>query len=240
MTLTMLHATLDQRSFNAWAAAGNFIKKGQFDEGVALHRLLTTLFSKGLVQPFRTFLPATGSGSLYAYTQADPADLLETARMVAPPEVLDVLNPSSVRTRPMPETFRQGQRLGFDLRIRPVTRGKTERDAFLREAETSHPNAPGGLQAAGMTREIIYRKWLAQRLEGAALLEEAHMKRYERKKLFRHGRAVEGPDVTFHGTLRVDDPRAFHEVLATGVGRHRAYGFGMLLLRPPGRPVPDR
>ena len=40
------------------------------------------------------------------------------------------------------------------------------------------------------------------------------------------------PDVTFRGTLQVTDPDRFHALLARGVGRHRAFGFGMLLLRP--------
>jgi CRISPR system Cascade subunit CasE len=43
------------------------------------------------------------------------------------------------------------------------------------------------------------------------------------------------PDVTFTGTLTVTDPTAFSALLARGVGRHRAFGFGMLLLRPPTR-----
>ena len=45
---------------------------------------------------------------------------------------------------------------------------------------------------------------------------------------------LEGPDATVHGTMTVTDPTAFARLLAHGVGRHRAYGYGMLLLRPPG------
>jgi CRISPR system Cascade subunit CasE len=33
------------------------------------------------------------------------------------------------------------------------------------------------------------------------------------------------------GTLRVGDAEAFRALLARGLGRHRAFGFGMLLLR---------
>jgi len=33
------------------------------------------------------------------------------------------------------------------------------------------------------------------------------------------------------GTLSVRDPEAFAAALAAGVGRHKAFGFGMLLLR---------
>jgi CRISPR system Cascade subunit CasE len=40
------------------------------------------------------------------------------------------------------------------------------------------------------------------------------------------------PDVTFRGMLEVVEPGAFEALLRRGVGRHRAFGFGMLLLRP--------
>ena len=44
-------------------------------------------------------------------------------------------------------------------------------------------------------------------------------------------------DAVLRGVLSITNPRAFAELLARGIGRHRSYGYGMLLLRPPGRPV---
>ena len=35
------------------------------------------------------------------------------------------------------------------------------------------------------------------------------------------------------GTLTITDPVEFGSLLANGIGRHKAYGYGMLLLRPP-------
>ena len=49
----------------------------------------------------------------------------------------------------------------------------------------------------------------------------------------RSHRGVERPDALFTGEITVADPEAFCRLLARGVGRHRAFGFGMLLLRPP-------
>ena len=48
----------------------------------------------------------------------------------------------------------------------------------------------------------------------------------------RHARYSEGPDVVMRGVLTVTDSDAFSNLLARGIGRHRAYGYGMLLLRP--------
>ena len=39
-------------------------------------------------------------------------------------------------------------------------------------------------------------------------------------------------EAVFEGTLEVRDAALFQGLLARGVGRHRAFGFGMLLLRP--------
>ncbi len=43
------------------------------------------------------------------------------------------------------------------------------------------------------------------------------------------------PEAEFEGTLEVLDGTAFHAVLARGIGRHRAFGYGMLLVRPAGQ-----
>ena len=37
------------------------------------------------------------------------------------------------------------------------------------------------------------------------------------------------------GTLTVADRHAFAQMLARGIGRHAAFGYGMLLLSAPGR-----
>ena len=41
-----------------------------------------------------------------------------------------------------------------------------------------------------------------------------------------------GPDVLIRGILQVADPQQFGQLLAQGIGRFRAYGYGMLLLKP--------
>lgn len=41
---------------------------------------------------------------------------------------------------------------------------------------------------------------------------------------------IDGPDALLRGCLRVLEPDAFAHLVARGVGRHRSFGFGMLLL----------
>jgi CRISPR system Cascade subunit CasE len=58
---------------------------------------------------------------------------------------------------------------------------------------------------------------------------------FQRTRVSRGGTAVEGPDVTFHGELRILDAPSFQALLTRGIGRHLSFGYGMLLLRPPRR-----
>jgi CRISPR system Cascade subunit CasE len=94
---------------------------------------------------------------------------------------------------------------------------------------------------ASPTREDAYVAWLAKRLEGAAVLQDAGLRQFRRSRVRRssHGAPgrgrVEGPDALIAGTLAVADPAAFHALLARGIGRHAAFGYGMLVLSPPGR-----
>ncbi len=257
MTLYMIHAPLDLRALNLWAVQRGLIGRGAFDEGAVLHRLLSALFGKGVVQPFRLFTPERARhASFYAYAPEDETALAETARSVGAPDELAVLSPDALQSKPMPAAFPAGRRLGFDIRIRPVRRtcrtladprnttrptvaAGAELDAFRLEALTRFPDGGlpdgTGMIAAGRSREAVYADWLAERLRPGARLVDAHLTAFRRSRAMRTGRPIEGPDATIHGTLEVTDPAAFGRLLAGGVGRHRAYGYGMLVLRPPGR-----
>ena len=162
---------------------------------------------------------------------------------------------SRLESRPMPRAWRAGQRLGFDFRVRPVrrllrdletSRGRMARgadvDAFLAEALRRHPGEPGGMAGEGRTREAVYLDWLAERPGGAVELDRAgrRLAQFRRTGVLRGRSGLEGPEATIHGTLRVSDPDGFAELLRRGIGRHRTYGYGMLLLRPAGRPAPVR
>lgn len=66
---------------------------------------------------------------------------------------------------------------------------------------------------------------------GTGKSRRARMVELRREPFFGGGARGERPNVVLEGTLRVTDADAFRALLARGVGRHRAFGFGMLLLR---------
>ena len=254
----LIYVPLDMRAFNRWAGQQQrgLLRRGAFDPGYALHVLLSAMFGKRALQPFRLFWSERRrSAALYGYAATGHAALREMADAVAPPDCLATLNPAELRSKPMPSTFTSGRRLGFDLRVRPVRR--LQRDLYDTQARTTMRKGHevdafrlavihrfpdgwrerGGIaRQNGMCRESIYTSWLEERLAGAANLEECRLASFMRSRTARgDGRGPEGPDATLHGVLTVQDPEALGLRLRYGVGRHRAYGYGMMLLRPPDR-----
>ena len=237
--LHLIEGPLDLRRLHVWAEGRGYSGRGELDEGLALHHLIGELFGPEILQPFRLMVsPGAKRGTFLGYAGKDHRDLGDIARVAGLPEALGILDMARLRSVPRPSNaWREGQRLGFDLRTRPVVRlaramkvgGKTagkgaEIDVFQHRAE----------RGDGESREAVYLDWLEVHLRRAAKLDRdaTRLAKFQRLRLRRAGRQVEGPDAVFHGTLTVTDPQEFAQLLTRGVGRHRAYGFGMLLLRP--------
>lgn len=235
--LFLASLTIEMASLYRWAAQRGLAD----DEGRALHHLLSETFGKGILQPFRLMVtPGAISATLYAYSSTSGPQLRETARDCAMPDALVVCAINRLAVKAMPDVWREGRRLSFDVRVRPVRRllkpaghfaKGAEIDAFLIEQLRQNQDKQSPSHSI-IAREDIYRRWLAERLEGAAKLESAQLVRFERSAVMR-GRKAQGPDAVFHGELTVLDSANFATRLLKGVGRHTAYGYGMLLLRPP-------
>ena len=251
--LQMVRAEVNLRELHRWMG----MKRLQ-DPDHAMHCLLTECFGRDLApRPFRMIAPRGGNrGVLYGYGQADADTLRQAAETFADPLQLRALPPSSLDSKLMPAKWPAGKRLGFEARIRPIVRSRRdllqepeaparrfktggarpgkECDAFLWEAIT-HPEK-GGMQR---TREEVYAQWLSEQLQrhGGAELGQVRLVSFQRTRSFRkrQSRHSEGPDVVMQGILMVTEGGDFARLLARGIGRHLAYGYGMLLLRPPGK-----
>jgi len=261
--LQLIRLPISLLELSRWAARRNYgftlrrDPKGQqrdagFDEGRALHHLLAESFGPGVLQPFRYIVaPGAKQSHIYAYSRLDKAALQVAAQTYALPEVSRIFDPAQLDAKAMPERWRAGRRLGFEIRVRPVSRllkplsaegsafaKGAEVDAFLIEALRNFPNGlEADMQKAGRSREAVYTDWLAQRVKGATTLESGvRLTHFQRLRAARKSYSPEGPDAVLQGDLTVDDPARFLELLSQGIGRHKAYGYGMLLLRPPRRP----
>lgn len=251
-SLHLVRCTIDAQKLYAFARrshAAGF----RFDEGYAVHAAFAALFDHGAGEgakvapkPFHitSFKGGARRFDVLGYSKLDHLGLRERAQAFADPLSWDVCDLEGLVSKPMPTAFPTGTRLGFSVRVCPIrriakkgpmSRDRAEVDAFLAKVwEVGDPEVK-------LDREEVYREWLVVELakEGAAKVLEASMSNFEldrvRRRTQGEGRRAhepQRPDVSFEGVLEVGDEGAFARRLARGVGRHRAFGFGMLLLRP--------
>jgi CRISPR system Cascade subunit CasE len=237
MTFQLMRLQPDAKALAIWATRHSVLSPDG-DYGYALHGLLSAAFGEQAPKPFRYL---GGRQGLLAYTEAS-LDVLHMNASLATPDVARALGLDNFDARQFPSVWKEGQALGFEVRVRPVIRAKDgrERDAFLHAADAIPAEEGNGIAQ----RAVIYSDWLAKQfaVDGAAQINQAQMDEFRLTRVLRKAstgengkrksHAVTGPDAVFKGQLQVGNPESFVRLLARGVGRHRAFGFGMLLLRP--------
>ena len=263
--LFMIQLEPDAQKAVRWMEAQKVVRPGH-DDGYGWHALLAAGFGALAPKPFRVIERPRRPPQLIGYGAHDISALREHAATFAEPAAVAALGPAAAMdSKQMPGTFRAGQRLGFEVRVRPTVRqdrdgdrsASREIDAFLAAVQAADKVAPRG-QRPELERNAVYRDWLAARLSAAASLVPGSFKieSLRRAMLVRRGqmqvtsdrrelvavgslkKEVAGqqggsPDAVMRGTLVVESPSELIRLLARGIGRHRAFGFGMLLLRPP-------
>ncbi len=208
----------------------------QLDEGYLAHCVLSELWQEAAPAPF--FLKGQGRClDAWGYSHSSATELQQHARDFGDPGVIEIIDDlESVSSKEMP-IFETGRVARFTVRVCPVVRlsgGGAEVDAFL--AKALGDDEP-------TLREAVYREWFADRVDsvrhGFETLE-VRVLGMSRRKLVRRTQGqkrtatfLERPDVQLEGHLRVLDGLAFLRTLATGIGRHRAFGFGAIMLAAP-------
>jgi CRISPR system Cascade subunit CasE len=73
--------------------------------------------------------------------------------------------------------------------------------------------------------------WLKKKLENAAGLENAEI--VEKRNLYfrKNGKAGKIVTITYSGQISVDDPESMRAILEQGIGRAKAFGCGLMLVR---------
>ena len=221
-----------------------------FDEGYLAHCILRELWQDDAPAPF----VLRGQGrciDAWGYTRADASALMTHSRAFGDPSLLAAIDDvEAIASKPMPR-LEAGQRIGFLLRACPVVRLAKARGGHRAGAELDAFQArciQAGSDVA-VSREDVYREWLDGRLRDsersgvrverialAAFARERFVRRTQGET--REARRLERPDVRFEGELVVTDGARFLEQLERGLGRHRAFGFGALIVVAPGTSYP--
>lgn len=240
------------------AVSHHRLAPGDTDLGYLLHAELAACFGDLAPKPFR--LREHGRRiEVLGYGRTDAEAMRRRAEDFADPIYWNAC--SQLDSKPLPVRWTAGRHLGFEVRACPVVRlssaiaidaddpqrdsvkigAGAEVDSFLRECWRQQDEQGEGGEKPPVDRTVVYRDWLADATGPAVRLENVALERFRLATLTRRtqgdnrkAKKVRRPDATLRGQLEIVDPDGFVELLGRGVGRHRAFGFGMLLLRPPG------
>jgi CRISPR system Cascade subunit CasE len=242
MTLYMIQLLLDPLAFVRFLQSQGLNRKEDEDLGYGIHAWLAAAFGDLAPRPFRLYMGAKDHRppKVLGYASQPHTILVDKAKSFAEPFTLSVCDfDHYIDSRKMTTDWSRGTRLGFEVLTCPVGRkaqSHIEKDIFLIHAERLGSDA-------GLSRELVYREWLEKQLESVCELEYADLKSFRlvhqtrrsqaskdanRQKLARLTR----PQVLLAGTLKVEDGVALSQIVSKGIGRHKAFGYGMLLLRP--------
>lgn len=235
--VSIVRMTVDPGALRFYASANRMLD----DDGCyALHHAMRRCWGDLAPQPFHAVL---GGPEPHVVGFVPSGTILDAPRD-GDAMALAVF-PGAPEIHAMPHAGMVGDELSFRLRVRPSVRyGREVADAI--EARTGR-RPPSELDVVAAERlrlgdgaEIdpaaACRTWLERRLEGAAELKGFCLldRRLQRVVRSSHGRKglvqVPGWTATMSGTLVVTGEEAFARLVATGVGRHAAFGYGMIMV----------
>jgi CRISPR system Cascade subunit CasE len=215
------------RGAGAMAAWAPILKDhASFDRG---HKLVWTLFAQG-PETKRTFLwREVEPGSYIILSQEEPRDETKLWR---------------IATKRFEPELSPGDRLAFSLRANPavaVSAGPGRRgmraDAVMHAKRPAKEREAGGvpaLDAAG--REKAALGWLFKREERLGVIFDRELCSMAGYGVIRAGGSPNGGEISFasadfEGVLQVQKPADFTDALAKGIGKAKAYGCGLMLIR---------
>jgi len=143
-----------------------------------------------------------------------------------------------VQTKTYAPRLKAGQRLAFSIRINPVVKrrddaGRQHRHDLVMDLKKNKPDS-GASQAERV--QLAAQQWLAarQRQYGFELAEETVIGEAYRQWRFRGkgGNEISFSSMDCSGYLAVTDAARFESALMNGVGPAKAFGCGLLLIRP--------
>ena len=201
------------------------------DDSLVLKTALTEALDGPVVRPWAVHARRGATLTIVGYSDL-AAEQVNERRALALPSVQAAIGEAlSVEMPPL----KPGSRFQYSVRFVPTIRVTPtgnkrhgERDAFLVAADEAGPDGK-------LTRDLVYRDYLENKLSGASIetcrLESFRLARLVRPKVEGHGNKTM-PEAVLGGVLEITDPETFSAVLRAGVGRQRAYGYGMIRLQP--------
>lgn len=161
--------------------------------------------------------------------------------VLSPKEPVPVDGLLSVESKPFAPELQPGDRLAFRLRANPTIakaeKGKRgHRADVLMAAKKPFSRDQRKSPECRQAMDDAARDWLKQRASSAGftLPVDPELEAYSQHVLNKgNGQRVQFSTVDYEGLLDVQDPAALMKTLANGLGRAKAFGCGLFLLRRP-------
>lgn len=158
---------------------------------------------------------------------------------IEPQEVPGLL---SCESKPFAPRLQAGQQLGFRLRANPVVARREEgrknsrhHDVLMDAKKQARSEGIDDRTAIQERMDDAARAWLQDEdranRNGYRLVAPPQVSGYRQHTNRRKGKQIRFSAVDFEGILEVTDPERFHQSLAHGIGRSRAFGCGMWMIR---------
>lgn len=204
------------------------------------HRLLWRLFPEETERPFlfRQELEQEEK----QHPRSGPArglPLFYVVSAVAPQSVPGLLD---CEYKPFTPQLGHGQRLAFRLRANPVV-ARLEPGHKRSKRHDVLMNAKKQAQAESKTdpleiqnrMDAAAQAWLGDpdrsQRHGYQLVTQPAVSGYQQHVYRRKGREIRFSSVDFHGILEIQEPDRFYQTLSDGIGRSKAFGCGMWMIR---------
>lgn len=218
---------------------GLFEKKDDAELGYGVHAWLGAAFGELAPKPWRLLMDKHRPPRILGYAPHDASALRQRIIEFAEPSVFQVCPKPQlmIASRIMP-TWRKGHGLRFQTLVCPVgrkARSGIEKDLFLIHADSQNNDIK-------LCRETIYCDWAKQRFNRHRVTVDSiqlvgfRLVKQKRQIQSSNGKRVlcqiVCPQALLEGEIAIEDPNELTRLLKHGMGRHRAFGYGMILLRP--------
>jgi len=201
------------------------------NDGYEHHRLIWRLFPGSQEQP-RDFL-----------FRIDQERAFLRALVLSERTPVDQDGTWRIETKSFTPRLRAGQRLEFSLRVNPVvtTRGADGRssrhDVVMHAKKQAHDIGSGLEESESERVQRVANEWLNGRAERAGfsiIAGSVNAERYLQHRLYRRRGVppVRFSSVDLSGVLTVNDPGCLIGAITSGIGPCKAFGCGLLLIRP--------
>ncbi len=218
---------------------GLFRSEDDAELGYEIHAWLGAAFAEMAPKPWRLLMDKHRPPRILAYAPHAANTFQQRMIEFAEPSVFQVCPEPQlmISSRMIPE-WEKERKLGFQTLVCPVgrkARSGIEKDLFLIHADNQDDTHK-------LNRETIYCEWAKQRfnnysvvvdsirLAGFRLVKQRRQTQTSQGKRLFH--LIVRPQALLEGEITIKDPQKFTLLLRHGIGRHRSFGFGMILLRP--------